>query len=341
MAYWGRPVDIAELSRAARDPGVGGIYSTDVPLLARKKGLKSTVSEGSIGRLRAALDREVPPIVMVASGGGQFHFFILIAYSDRERAVIAEDYDGLKRRIDYDELEELWAPAGRVLLELEPSKAEDDFRQGAELEASGLAKDAAALYRRALAVEPDHYEARTGLGNCLYMEGKLEEALTEYRRAQQTNAADPRLLNNLANVLLDLKRDLPEAEAAAEKAVAEWDAAWRRARGEVEREPQASLRALKTRDLARTERDLAHGLGTLGQARAAAGKHELAVAAWKASYDHFPVTAFDARAKRLYEIGLAFRVLAMPAEARAQLERARREAKDAALRAKIDAALAE
>ncbi len=341
MAYWGRPASVEELSRAVRDPRLGGIYSTDVPLLARRQGLKAAFGEGSIGRIRAAIDREVPPIVMVASGGSAFHFFILTGYNDRERRVVAEDYDGLKRLIGYDELEELWPPAGRLFLEMEPSKADDFHRQAANLEAEGLTKEAAALYRKALALEEDHYEARTGLGNCLLAEGKLEDALAEYRRAREANAADPRLLNNLANVLLELKRDAAEAEIASERAVAEFDRLLRAAREEVDREPQPSLRMLKGRDLPRLERDLAHGLGTLGQARAANGKHVPAIAAWKASYDHLPLTAFDFRAKRLYEIALSSRALGMPAEARRSLEAALREAKDPALRGKIEAALKE
>lgn len=341
MNYWGRAASVEELSRAVRDPRLGGIYSTDVPLLARRKGLTASFSEGTIDRVRRALERQVPPVIMVASGGGEFHFFVLSGFHDGERVVVAEDYDGLKRLISYDELEEIWTPAGRLLLEMEPSKADDFHRQAANLESEGLFKEAAVLYKKALDLDADHYEARTGLGNCLLADGKLEDALGEYRRARAVNAADPRLLNNLANVLLELKRDLPEAEDAAEKAVAEFEAAWKRAKEDVEREPTPSIRALRGRELPRLERDLAHGLGTLGQVRAAGGKHDLAVAAFKASYDHFPVTAFDARAKRLYEIGLSCRALAMPAEGRRHLERALAEARDVALRAKIESALKE
>jgi tetratricopeptide (TPR) repeat protein len=330
---------VEELSHDIRDPRLEGIYSIDLPLLARRKGLTAIISEGNLEKIRRAVEREVPPVIMVASGGGGFHFFVLSGFNDAERLIVAEDYHGTKRLIGYDELEEIWTPARRVLLEMEPSKAEDLHRQGANLEAEGLFKEAAVFYRKAVDLDADHYEARTGLGNCLLADGKLEDALEEYRRARRINAADPKLLNNLANVLLELKRDIPEAEAASEKAVAEFEAAWRRARDEAERETTPSLRALKSRDLPALERDLAHGLGTLGQARAAAGRHELAVAAWKASYDHFPVTAFDLRAKRLYEIAQSCRALAMPAEGRRHLERALGEAKDAALRGKIETAL--
>jgi tetratricopeptide (TPR) repeat protein len=341
MNYWGKPASVQDLSRLVRDPRVGGIYSTDVPVLARQKGLTATFVEGSVGRIRSALERAVPPILMVAAGGGSFHFFVVSGYNDRERRIACEDYDGGKVLLGYDELEDAWEPAGRFMLEIEVSKSADFRKQAMDLEAAGLYGEAAELYRKALELDPEHFEARTGLGNCLLALGKLEEAAAEYRKAHAANASDPRVMNNLANALIELKRDTAEAERLAEGATAAFEETWKRAAEEARRETEPSLRALKSRDLPRLERDLAHALGTLGQARAANGRHELAVAAWKASYDHLPLTAADFRAKRLYEIGLSCRALKMPAEGRAHLERALAQAADPALRAKIEAALRE
>ena len=341
MAYWGKSSSVQDLSRLVRDPRVGGIFSTDVPVLARQKGLSATFVEGSVGRIRQALEREVPPVVMVAAGGGTFHFFVVSGYNDRERRIACEDYDGGKVLLSYDDLEEAWGPAGRFMLEIEISKAADFRRQAMDLEAEGLASEAAVLYRKALELEPEHFEARTGLGNCLLAMGKLEEAAAEYRKAQEINGSDPRVLNNLANALLELKRETSEAERLAETAAARFEEVWRKAGEEARRETEPSMRALRGRDLPRLERDFAHALGTLGQARAANGKHDLAIAAWKASYDHLPLTAADFRAKRLYEIGMACRELRMPAEGRGYFDRALAEAADPALRAKIQAALGE
>ncbi|HYF00993.1 MAG TPA: tetratricopeptide repeat protein [Planctomycetota bacterium] len=329
VTYWGKPATVEELSHLVRDPKVGGIYSADVPLYARRKGLKATVLEGTIGRLKKAVDRGVPPIVMVASGGGNFHFFVVSGYSDRERVVVVEEYGDRKRLLGYDEMEEIWPSAGRLLIELEVPGAEDLHRQAAHLEAEGLWAEAAEAYRGALALDPEHFEARTGLGNCLLAQGKLEAARDAYREALRLQPADARILNNLANVYVELGQELDEAERLAERAVV-------RLREALDREKREAPRS---RALPSMERDLAHALGTLGQACRANGKPVPAIGAFKASYDHFPVNAFDARAKRLLEIGLCYRQLAMPAEARRHLERARVEARDPTLQARIDEAL--
>jgi tetratricopeptide (TPR) repeat protein len=337
--YWGRPASVQELSRLVRDPKMQGIPSNDMILLAQAKGLRADPVAGSVGRIKRAVDRAVPPIVMVEAGGGLFHFFVVTGYNDREQAVVCEEYDDSKRLIGYAELETLWEKPRHFMLELEVSKADDYYQQAANLEAEGLPREAAVLHRKALEADPGHYEARVGLGNCLLYQGRLEDALAEYLRAKEASPSDPRVLNNLANVYLELKREIPEAERLAGKAVDGYDAEHRRVRAEIEAETQPAVRAARQRELGRAQRDLAHALGTLGQARSANGHPQLAIAAWKGSYDHFPLTEFDFRAKRQYEIGLAFRALEMPAEARGHLERALAEAKDPALLEKIRAAL--
>jgi tetratricopeptide (TPR) repeat protein len=340
LNYWGKPGTVQEISRLARLSGLReGMFSNNFPLLARQKGLHASLVEGSVGRLKKAVDREVPPIVMVASGGGNFHYFVVTGYSDREQVVVCEEYENSKRLLPYGEIEEIWKPAGHAMFEIERTTADRDYDDAADLESKGRAAEAAPLYRRALEADPGHYEARLGLANCLLSQGKPEEALREYREAYRTNPADPRVLNNLANVLLELKRETAEAEALAGQAVERLRADLGRARQEVEREPEPALRALRKKEMAAVEWDLADGLGTLGQARAANGGHAPAIAAWRASLDHTPLTEFDARARRLYEMALSCRELRMPAQAREHLSRALAEARDPALRARIEAAL--
>ncbi len=340
LNYWGKPGTVPEISRLARQSGLReGMFSNSFPLLARQKGLHAALVEGSVGRIKKAVDREVPPIIMVASGGGSFHYFVVTGYSDPEQVVVCEEYQDAKRLIPYAEVEEIWRPAGHAMFEIERTTADRDFDDAADLESKGRHPEAAALFRRALEADPEHYEARVGLANCLLSQGKLEDALGEYRKAHRSNPADPRVLNNLANVLLELKRETAEAEALAGQAVDRLQAEHRRARQDFEREPDPALRALRRKELAGAEWDLADGLGTLGQARAANGRHEQAIAAWKAALDHYPLTESDPRARRHYEIGLSCRAVAMPAEGRRHLQQALAEAKDPALRAKIEAAL--
>jgi tetratricopeptide (TPR) repeat protein len=325
MNYWGKPASIEELSYLARKPDLAGIPFTQIPELVRLKGFKSTFVDGSVGKIKNAIDRGVPPIINVRGPSGMFHAFVVIGYSDQEQVIVCEEYRDAKRLISYEEIERIWQPAGHTMLELEVSRAEALF--------------AAALYRKSLEIEAGFYEARVGLGNCLLFQHKLEEALVEYKLAFAANATDPKVCNNLANIYLELKRELPEAKKLSEKAVEQYDTAYRHARAAMEQELQPAVRAVRQTELKDAELDLADALGTLGQAQAANDRHELAIASWKAARDHYPLTEFDVRARRALEIALSCRALNMPAEARRHLDLALREAKDPDLRAKIEAAI--
>jgi tetratricopeptide (TPR) repeat protein len=332
-------MEVHEISPLVRDPEARGTLPSRLAPLARHRGFKVTLVDGSVPRLRKAVDRGVPPIIMTESGGGDFHFFVVTGYSDAEGLIVCEEYQDSKRLIPYAELQALWEKPGRMMLEIEPTTAEADFHAGADRESKGLFAEALFLYRRALRADPEHYEARVGAGNCLLAAGKLEEALKEYEQARRLDPDDPKVLNNLAHLYLELKRDAAEAEPLAERAAGRFEEEFRRAKEETARETRPARRSALEKELSWKERDWAYALGTLGQARAAAGKHALAIAAWKASFDHLPLTEPDARARRLREIGLAYRTQGMPEEARNHLERALREAKDPALRAKIEESL--
>lgn len=339
MNYWGKPASVEELSFYGRNSNLNGMLSTQVPVLARQKGFRATFLEGSVGRIKNAIDRGVPPIIGVESGGGNYHCFVVIGYSDLDQVIVCEEYHDSKRLIPYEEVERLWQPAGHLMLELEISRAEELFADAANLEAKARYSEAAPLYKKALELDATLYEARLGLGNCLYFQHKLDEAAKEYKIAYEANKGDPRVCNNLANVYLDQKRDLAEAERLSEHAVETYEAALLRSRLAVQQESDSASRTVRLKESGNAELDLADALATLGQIRAANGKHELAIAAWKASVDHSPLTLFDLRAKRLYDIALSFRALDMPAEARRHLESALREARDPDLRTKIQDAL--
>ncbi len=339
MNYWGKAASVEELSFYGRAQELKGMLSTQIGQLARLKGFKVAFLDGSVGRIKNAIDRGVPPIIGVKSGGGYFHCFVVSGYCDREAVIVCEEYQDRKRLIAYEEVEEIWIPSEHLMLELELFRAGELFSDAGGFEAKGQYDEAAQLYKKALELEPNYYEARVGLGNCLLFQHKLEEALDQYKRAYEGNSSDPRVCNNLANVYLELKRELPEAEKLSERAVEGYQSAYDRAVKTMESETLAALREVRRKEARFAELDLADAFGTLGQARAANGKHDLAIAAWRAARDHYPLTQFDSRARRSYEIALSFRSLNMPAEARRNLEEALREARDPDLRSRIQSAL--
>ena len=257
MNYWGKAASVEELSFYGRNSNMNGMLSTQVPILARQKGFRATFLEGSVGRIKLAIDRGVPPIIGVESGGGNYHCFVVIGYSDPDQVIVCEEYHDSKRLIPYDEVERLWQPAGHLMLELEVSRADELFADGANLEAKGRYSEAALL----------------------------------------------------------------------------------QARQAAEQEPEGAARSIRQKEAGNAELDLADAFATLAQIRSVNGKHELAVAAWKAALEHTPLTQFDVRAKREFEIAFSFQALSMPAEARRHLDSALRQARDPDLRAKIEAAL--
>ncbi len=62
---------------------------------------------------------------------------------------------------------------------------------------------AEALYRQALAVEPDSPEARLGLATSMHRAGRLAEAIETYRSAHAADPANSTVLHNLATALRD------------------------------------------------------------------------------------------------------------------------------------------
>jgi tetratricopeptide (TPR) repeat protein len=79
-------------------------------------------------------------------------------------------------------------------------------------------RNAATLYRSALARNPDAWLARNNLGELLHRQGRLPEAIDDFRRAIQLQPDFPEAHINLGNALLQSGR-IPEAASQFEIAV--------------------------------------------------------------------------------------------------------------------------
>jgi tetratricopeptide (TPR) repeat protein len=95
--------------------------------------------------------------------------------------------------------------------------AEPWFERAEALEESdGIA--AVDAYRRAIAADPSHVEARINLGRLLHNTGRLPQAESVYREAIAACGPDPVLLFNFGVLLDDMKRK-DEAAGAYEEAL--------------------------------------------------------------------------------------------------------------------------
>jgi spermidine synthase len=70
-----------------------------------------------------------------------------------------------------------------------------------EMRASGLQREAAQEYERALAAMPEYPDANWELGSMLQQAGQVQEAISRYRRALETRPKDVRILSDLAMAL--------------------------------------------------------------------------------------------------------------------------------------------
>ncbi len=92
------------------------------------------------------------------------------------------------------------------------------FEQALRHHQAGRIADAAELYRRALALNPDLADAHNNLGIALAAQGRADAAVAHYERAIALNPSDASAHNNLGVTLADLARN-NEAIAHYERAV--------------------------------------------------------------------------------------------------------------------------
>jgi tetratricopeptide (TPR) repeat protein len=117
------------------------------------------------------------------------------------------------------EFDEAIAHYGKAL-EIEPDNAGAHLNLGNVLQACGKLDDAAAHYAKALDIQPGHAGAHINLGNILQACGKFDEAIAHYGKALQVDPGNAALYNNLGGAILGARRDLKQAGACFERAIA-------------------------------------------------------------------------------------------------------------------------
>lgn len=331
LVFFNKPADIAGITARIYDPVSRGTFATAIPSLARELGLANHPVTGRVSRLKAAVDRDHPCLIMVRLRKDLHHFFVVAGYNDRSSVVVCEEYDGSKRLLGYEELEELWRPVGFWCLEFYPAGAAEDVDAAQAFEERGDHARAAELYRRAIEKDPADADAVTGLANCLKMKGDLAGSRERYEEALRLRPDHPVALINFADQLVASGQELPRAAELAGRAVDVCTAERRLLKEDLARASKYQKERIAA-DLAGAEDFLAAAFGTLGQAEAAAGHPVPAISAFKASLDLVPLDEADRRARRMIEIGDQYRKLSMGREAQLQFTRALETAKDPALR---------
>lgn len=179
------------------------------------------------------------------------------------------------------------------------------------------------LYLMAIRRNGSEPRAHLGAGNCSYALRRLDTAVEHYARAHELRPKDPEIQNNFANALVELKRDLPKAEQLAGTAAQSFRERFDELEMKLRSSKSEDERKVLSQDFERARRCLAAAYGTLGQARAAQGKWEFALAAFLQSLETLPATATAQRARRCAEIAECYEKLGMPDKAREYRNRAK------------------
>jgi len=86
------------------------------------------------------------------------------------------------------------------------------FARGCELEVGG-GDGGLEAYRRALDLDPGHFDANLNLGRCLHERGEIEEAVRCYRKALESRPDQALAAFNLGVAMEDLARPLEARDA--------------------------------------------------------------------------------------------------------------------------------
>jgi len=198
-------------------------------LAARARGFQAELVVGDRAQILESLEAGRPLILMlrVLNAIGErrdlYHYVIVDGFDPGRDLVRVQYGDGASRWVSFERLSGAWDETGFATLVLYPGEVTgdsgDSIRYAVALEESGRLPEAAAVYRRLLATDPESALVWVNLGNVEAARGLEQEAEAAYRHALELDLDQPEALNNLAWLLLESPADLTEAYDLASRAV--------------------------------------------------------------------------------------------------------------------------
>ncbi len=123
LARWGRPADLADLTRKVVIPKLQGALPMDLERAAREAGLSTSTRHGDRDLIFAALRKDLPVIALLDLGLGPVrrpHYVVLTGFDDGNRLFILHDGATPDRTMAYRDFERSWERAGKWMLVAEP-----------------------------------------------------------------------------------------------------------------------------------------------------------------------------------------------------------------------------
>jgi hypothetical protein len=202
----------------------GGVMTVDMLIAARRKGFDAKIVTGNRATVEKELREGRPVILMlqvVDSPGRGYDFFHYVVADgiDPARGLIRTQFgDGKARWVTFEKIEKPWAGGGHAAIFIRPQSFEEAMRAAVALEEDGKYDAAAERYRSLTATHPDSVLAWTNLGNAATHLGDTKEAAAAFRKAIALDPQARDALNNLAWLLYEEKQ-YAEAESLARRAL--------------------------------------------------------------------------------------------------------------------------
>lgn len=155
----------------------------------------------------------------------QWHYSVVVGYDLRQGTVVLRSGVTKRRVMRIEDFDRSWAKAQRwgfVALSpdtLPATARENDYVAAVAASERVSPTSASRAYRTALSAWPENLFARLAMGNIAYHQGRLDEAMAQYRQAVDDHPGSADAWNNLAEVLRQKGR-LEDAHGAASRAVA-------------------------------------------------------------------------------------------------------------------------
>jgi ABC-type bacteriocin/lantibiotic exporter with double-glycine peptidase domain len=127
LAFWGRPVDLEQITAKTYLPELRGTLPMDLENYARDAGFTTASSSGTLEGLKAVIRKGTPVICMLDFGFGPYrqpHYVSVIGFDDAHAVIIEHDGSKPNSLIDYDEFDKVWKRAGRWMLVITPKTRE-------------------------------------------------------------------------------------------------------------------------------------------------------------------------------------------------------------------------
>lgn len=227
LQWSGIPVSPDDLKAEVYTPGRKGSFQSTLVASARRRDRLSYSIQG-LGCLMRELDRGHPVIVLQNIGLSwlpRWHYGVVVGYDLLQNQIIMHTGDTMARRVKLATFNRTWKRAQQWGLLVLPSGAmpacaeEMSYLKAAlGLQQAGHRESSLTAYRAAAGQWPDSARVQMALGNALYADSMLSEAIQAFRKAIAIDPENGSAYNNLAHVLSEMGA-LAQAEAMARQAI--------------------------------------------------------------------------------------------------------------------------